>query len=134
MKKWLIIGGVLFAVLIIGLIVLISVTDAWATARDVSVVILAIFQMISTLLMIALLAVLIYAVMALKTLASDTVVPKMSQTLDQVRDTAATAKNTSTYVAQGVVTPLIKVSSVAAGVRAAAVALARRNPPKHFEP
>ncbi len=134
MKKWLIIGGVLFAVLIIGLIVLISVSDAWATARDVSVVILAIFQMISTLLMIALLAVLIYAVMALKSLASETVVPKVSQTLDQVRDTAATAKNTSTYVAQGVVTPLIKISSVAAGVRAAAVALARRNPPEHFEP
>ncbi len=134
MKKWLIIGGVIFAVLIIGLIVLISVSDAWATARDVSVVILAIFQMISTLLMIALLAVLIYAVMALKSLASETVVPKVSQTLDQVRDTAATAKNTSTYVAQGVVTPLIKISSVAAGVRAAAVALARRNPPKHFEP
>ncbi len=134
MKKWLIIGGVLFAVLIIGLIVLISVTDAWATARDVSVVILAIFQMISTLLMIALLAVLIYAVMALRSLASETLVPKVSQTLDQVRDTAATAKNTSTYVAQGVVTPLIKISSVAAGVRAAAIALARRNPPNHFEP
>ncbi len=134
MKKWLIIGGVIFAVLVIGLIVLISVNDAWDTARDVSVVILAIFELISTLLMIALLAVLIYAVMALKSLAQETVVPKVSQTLDQVRDTAATAKNTSTYVAQGVATPLIKLSSVAAGVRAAAVALARRNPPKHYEP
>ena len=134
MKRWLIIGGVVFAVLLVGLIVLISVNDAWATARDVSVVILAIFEMISTLLMIALLAVLIYAVMALRTVATETVVPKMNQTLDQVRDTAATAKNTSTYVAQGVVTPLIKISSVAAGVRAAAVSLARRNPPKRFEP
>ncbi len=134
LKKWLIIGGVIFAVLVIGLIVLISVNDAWDTARDVSVVILAIFELISTLLMIALLAVLIYAVMALKSLAQETVVPKVSQTLDQVRDTAATAKNTSTYVAQGVATPLIKLSSVAAGVRAAAVALARRNPPKHYEP
>jgi hypothetical protein len=134
LKKWLIIGGVIFAVLIIGLIVLISVSDAWATARDVSVVILAIFQMISTLLMIALLAVLIYAVMALRTVASETVLPKVSQTLDQVKDTAATAKNTSTYVAQGVATPLIKLSSVAAGVKAAAVALARRNPPDRFNP
>ena len=134
MKRWLIIGGIVFAVLLVGLIVLISVNDAWATARDVSVVILAIFEMISTLLMIALLAVLIYAVMALRTVATETVVPKMNQTLDQVRDTAATAKNTSTYVAQGVVTPLIKISSVAAGVRAAAVSLARRNPPKRFEP
>lgn len=134
MKKWLIIGGVIFAVLIIGLIVLISVADAWDTARDVSVVILAIFEMISTLLMIGLLAVLIYAVMALRTIASETILPKVSQTLDQVKDTAATAKNTSTYVAQGVATPLIKISSVAAGVKAAAVALARRSPPDRFEP
>lgn len=134
MKRWLIIGGVVFAVLIIALIVLISVNDAWATARDVSVVILAIFSMISTLLTIGLLAVLIYAVMALRTVATDTIMPKVSQTLDQVKDTAATTKNTSTYVAQGVVTPLIKISSVAAGVKAAAVALARRNPPDHFQP
>lgn len=134
MKKWLIIGGVVFAVLVIVLIVLISVNNAWATARDVSVVILAIFELISTLLLIALIAILIYAVMAIRSLATETVVPKVSQTLDQVKDTAVTAKNTSTYVAQGVVTPLIKISSVAAGVRAAAVALARRTPPKHYEP
>jgi hypothetical protein len=134
LKKWLIIGGVVFAVLVIVLVVLISVNNAWATARDVSVVILAIFEMISTLLMIALLAVLIYAVMALRTLASETVLPKVSQTLDQVKDTAVTAKNTSTYVAEGVATPLIKISSVAAGVKAAAVALARRSPRKPYEP
>lgn len=84
--------------------------------------------------MIALLAVLIYAVMALRTLASETVIPKVSQTLDQVKDSAVTAKNTSTYVAEGVATPLIKISSVAAGVKAAAVALARRSPRKPYEP
>ena len=134
MKKWLIIGGVVFTALVIGLIVLISVNDAWATARDVSIVILAIFSMISTLLTIALVATLIYAVMALRTLASETVVPKVSQTLDQVKDSAVAAKNTTTYVAQGVATPLIKLTSVAAGVRAAAVALARRSPPERFDP
>jgi hypothetical protein len=134
LKKWLIIGGIVFAVLLIGVIVLISVNDAWDTARDVSVVILAIFQMISTLLMIALVAILIYAVMALRTLATETLVPKVSQTLDQVRDSAATAKNTTTYVAEGVATPLIKISSVAAGVKAAAAALARRNPRPPYEP
>ena len=134
LKRWLILGGILFAALVIGLIVLISWTNAWATARDVSIVILAIFEMISTLLMITLLAVLIYVLMALRSLASETVVPKVSQTLDQVRDTAVTAKSTSTYVAQGIVTPLIKISSVAAGVRAAAIALARRSPPERFEP
>ena len=134
LKRWLILGGILFVLLVGGLIFLISWTNAWATARDVSIVILAIFEMISTLLMITLLAVLIYVLMALRSLASETVVPKVSQTLDQVRDTAVTAKSTSTYVAQGIVTPLIKISSVAAGVRAAAIALARRTPPERFEP
>ncbi len=134
MKKWLIIGGVVFAVLFIGVIVLISVNDGWATARDVSIVLLAIFQMISTLLMIALIAILIYAVMALRTVATEQIVPKVSQTLDQVKDSAATAKNTTTYVAEGVATPLIKISSVAAGVKAAAVALARRNPRPPYQP
>jgi hypothetical protein len=134
LRRWLIIGGVVFVVLIVGLIVLISVADAWDTARDVSIVILAIFEMISTLLMIGLLAVLIYVVMALRSVATETIMPKVSQTLDQTRDTAATVKNTSTYVAQGVVTPLIKLSSVAAGVKAAASALARRTPPERFEP
>ena len=134
MRRWVIIGGIVFAVLLIGLIVLISMNDAWDTARDVSVVILAIFEMISTLLMIVLLAVLIYAVMAIRSLATETLVPKVNQTLDQVRETAVTTRNTGTYVAQGVVTPLIKISSVAAGVRAAAVALARRSPPERFEP
>lgn len=133
MKKWLIIGAVIFLALIIGLIVLISVNNAWDTARDVSIVILAIFSMISTLLTIVLIGVLIYGVLALKNLASDTVVPKVSAALDQVKDTAVTAKNTSTYVAQGVVSPLIKISSIAAGVRAGAAALARRER-KPFEP
>lgn len=134
MKKALIIGGVVFVALIVGLIVLISVNDGWQTARDVSIVILAIFSMISTVLTIVLISVLIYGVLALNSLASDTVVPKVSAALDQVKDTAVTAKNTSTYVAQGVVSPLIKISSVAAGVRAGAAALARRDRRKPYEP
>jgi dolichyl-phosphate-mannose--protein O-mannosyl transferase len=133
-KRGLIIGGVISVLLIIGLIVLISVTNSWALARDISIVILAIFQVFSVLLLIALLAALIYAVFAIRDLANNTVVPKVSQTLDQVKDTAAATKNTTAYVAEGVVTPLIKISSVAAGVRAAAVALARRNKPSGYEP
>ncbi|MBA3943668.1 MAG: hypothetical protein H0X37_03805 [Herpetosiphonaceae bacterium] len=133
MKKWLIIGGVVAAIVIVGLIILISANNAWRTAAEVSIVILAIFQFVSTLLMIALLGALLYAVLALKGLATDTVLPKVNAALDQVKDTAATAKNTGTYVAQGVVTPLIKISSVAAGVRAGAAALARRNT-KRYEP
>lgn len=134
MRKWLIVGGVVSLLVIIGLIVLISINDAWQTAAYVSVVILAIFEVFSVLLLIALLALLIYAVLAIRDLAANTVVPKVSQTLDQVKDTAAATKNTTAYVAEGVVTPLIKISSIATGVRAAAVALARRNKPTGYEP
>ena len=61
MRKWLIVGGIVSVLVIIGLIVLISINDAWQTAAYVSVVILAIFEVFSVLLLIALLAILIYA-------------------------------------------------------------------------
>jgi len=134
LKKWLAIGGIVSVLLIVGLIVLISINDAWQTAAYVSIVILAIFEVFSVLLLIALLAILIYAVLAIRDLANNTIVPKVSQTLDQVKDTAAATKNTTAYVAEGVVTPLIKLSSIATGVRTAAVALARRNKATGYEP
>lgn len=134
MRRWLTIGGVVSVLAIVAGIVLLSVFDAWYGAALVAIVILAIFEVFSVLLLIALLAALIYAVFAIRDLASNTVVPKVSQTLDQVKDTAAAAKNTTSYVAEGVVTPLIKISSIAAGVRTAAVALARRNKPTGYEP
>lgn len=134
MRRWLTIGGIAAVVAIIAGIVLLSVFDAWYGAALVAIVILAIFEIFSVLLLIALLAALIYAIAAIRDLASNTVVPKVSQTLDQVKDTAAAAKNTTSYVAEGVVTPLIKISSIAAGVRTAAVALARRNKPTGYEP
>lgn len=134
MRRWLIIGGVLSVVLLIAGIVLLSIFDAWYGAALVAIVVLAIFEVFSVLLLIALLAALLYAVFAIRDLANDTVVPKVSQTLDQVKDTAVAAKNTSSYVAEGVVTPLIKISSIAAGVRTAAVALARRSKPTGYEP
>lgn len=134
MKTWLIIGGVVSVLVIIAGIVLLSIYDAWYGAALVAIVVLAVFEIFSVLLLITLLAVLIYAVLAIRDLANNTVVPKVNATLDQVKDSAAAAKNTTSYVAEGVVTPLIKVSSLAAGVRAAAVALARRNKPTGYEP
>lgn len=134
MRRWLIIGGVVAAVVLIGLIVLISVNHAWQTAAYVSVVFLAIFQLFSVLLLIALLGVLLYAVLALRDIASTTLMPKAGQALDQVKDSASTAKNTTAYVAETVVSPIIKLSGLAAGVRVAASALARRDKPRGYEP
>lgn len=134
MKKWLIIGGVAFAVLLIAVIVWISISNAWQTAAYVSIVILAVFQLFSTLLAIGLLAALLYAVLAIRDVATTNVMPKVSDTLDQVKDSASAAKNTTTYVAESVVSPIIKLSGLAAGVRVAAQALARRDRPRGYEP
>ncbi len=134
MKTWLIIGGIVAVLVVIALAWLITIYDAWQTAAYVAIVILAIFEFVSVLLLIALLTVLIWAVLAIRDVTSDAVVPKVSQTLDQVRDSATATKNTTAYVAESVVSPVIKVASVAAGVRAAAITLARRNRPTGYEP
>jgi len=134
LKTWLIIGGVAILAIVIALIVWISLSDAWQTAAYVAIVIMAIFELVSALLLIALLGVLLWAVLSIRNVANETVVPKVSQTLDQVKDSAYATKNTTAYVAESVVTPLIKISSIAAGVRTAAIALARRNKPEGYEP
>ncbi len=134
MKTWLIVLGIVTVLLAIGLAVLISVYNAWQTAAYVAIVILAIFEVVSVLLLIALLTILMWAVLAIRNVTNDTVVPKVSQTLDQVRDSATAAKNTTAYVAESVVTPLIKGASIAAGVRVAAITLARRSKPTGYEP
>lgn len=134
MKTWLIIGGIVAVLVAVGLAVLISIYNAWQTAAYVAIVILAIFELVSVLLLTALLAILIWVILAIRDVTNDTVVPKVSQTLDQVRDSATATKNTTAYVAESVVSPLIKVSSIAAGVRAAAITLARRNKPTGYEP
>jgi succinate dehydrogenase hydrophobic anchor subunit len=133
-KKWIFIGVGGLVLVIAVLAGLLTYFDGWVEAAYVAVVVLAVFEVFSVLLLIALLAALIGAVFAIRDLANNTVVPKVSQTLDQVKDTAAATKNTTAYVAEGVVTPLIKISSIAAGVRTAAVALARRNKSSGYEP
>ena len=134
MKKWIGIGVGALVLVIAVLAGLLTYFDSLVEAAYVSVVVLAVFEVFSVLLLIALLAALIGAVFAIRDLANNTVVPKVSQALDQVKDTASATKNTTAYVAEGVVTPLIKISSIAAGVRTAAVALARRNKPSGYEP
>jgi membrane protein len=95
-------------------------------------VLFAIFPFI--VFLVALLGVLLYGVLALRDVASTTLMPKVGQTLDQVKDSASAAKGTTAYVAETVVSPIIKLTSLATGVRVAAAALARRDKPRGYEP
>ena len=141
MGKWIGIGLAVLAIILIGFIVAGYVFPAWAAnTRDIAIVILAAFQLISVILMIALLLALLFTVFYIRQLARETVLPeirqlgaKLDNVIEQtqtiagsVKDTTTTVSTTTSYVAERVVSPVIRVSSLLIGVRTAASFLARR--------
>lgn len=139
--KWIGIGLAVVGIITVAFIVAAYLfPDFRVATRDIAIVILAVFQMIGAILTIALLLAIIYAVRAINRLARETVMPKVDalsvkvdQLLDStkmitgnIKDTTTTVSTTTVYVAEQVVSPVIRVSSLLAGVRAAATFLARR--------
>jgi hypothetical protein len=147
-RRWITIGIALIFVITIAFIVVSYLFPPFREAtRDIAIVILAVFQMIASILTIVLLIGILYAVNAIQRLTRDTVLPKVdvavvkvNEVLDNtrtittsLRDSTTTATNTTTYVAERVVSPIIRASSLVAGVRAAATTLARRGAPPSEE-
>jgi predicted membrane protein len=139
--KWIGIGLAVLAIILIGFIVAGYMFPDWAAnTRDIAVVILAVFQLISVILMIALLLALLFTVLYIRRLARETVLPeirelraKLDGVIEQtqsiagtVKDTTTTVSTTTSYMAERVVSPVIRVSSLLIGVRTAATFLARR--------
>lgn len=143
MLRWISIGiGLLTAVLFGFIIAAIFLGEGFRAAwRDVFIVILAALQLIGAVLSIAILIAILYAVEQINRLARNNVIPKLDEALAKanealdatrtiahnVRDSAQTATTTTTYVAERVVSPIIRISSLVTGVRAAATTLARRD-------
>jgi enamine deaminase RidA (YjgF/YER057c/UK114 family) len=143
--RWIAIGiGLLTAVLFGFIIAAIFLGEDFRAAwRDVFIVILAALQLIGAVLSIAILIALLYVVDQINRLARHNVMPKLDEALtkanealdvartiaNNVRDSAQTATTTTTYVAERVVSPIIRISSLVTGVRAAATTLARRGNP-----
>lgn len=110
-------------------------------SRDIFIMIIAVFQLISSIVLIALLVALIYVVNQLNKLASTNIIPKVDDAMlkindvlettrglaNNVSDAASTATSSTTFVAERVVSPIIRISSLVTGVRAAATTLARRD-------
>ena len=141
MKKWIGIGLAVIALITSAFIVAAYLyPDFRGATRDIAVVILAVFQMIGAILTAALLIAILYAVFAIQRLTSNTIVPKIDLLTNKidglmdnahaitanVKDTTSAVGTTTGYVAEQVVSPVIRVSGVLAGVRAAATFLARR--------
>jgi tellurite resistance protein TehA-like permease len=140
--RWIGIGIAILALITVGFIVAASLFEGFRiAARDIAIVILAVFQMVGSILTIVLLVAILYAVRALQRAGQDTVMPKIdlltakvNDVLDNVRvisdnarGTASNVTSTTVFVGERVVSPFIRISSLVAGARAAAQTLARRD-------
>jgi methyl-accepting chemotaxis protein len=141
LSRWINIGLAVLGLLTVGFIGLLYwLPEFRAATRDVAVIILALFSMVGTIISIALLLTLVYTVQAINRTAQNTVIPqigqltaKVDQVLDSgrqiagnVQDTTSSVSTTTSYVAEQVVTPFVRIGGLMAGVRAAASYLARR--------
>lgn len=149
MFKWIGIGlGVVTLVLIAGIVGLfLAPVGVREAIRDIFVIILGFFTLVSTVLTIAVLVGLLFTMRRIELLARGNVLPKldeamlkMNEVLDSTRTVASTAKDTAVqaagttqFVSERVVSPFIRVASLFTGVRAAATSLARRDAPERFD-
>lgn len=149
MLRWVFIGlGVIFAAIVAFIVFLalapVGVREAF---RDIFIIILGMFMLISTVLTVGVLLALFYVMNRLEKLASGNVLPKldeamvkMNDVLDSTRTIAGSARETvsnvsgsTSFVTERVVSPVIRLSSLFIGVRAAATSLARRDAPERME-
>ncbi len=140
--KWIKIGAFVLAIIFIAYaVVAFLFPDIREALRDIAIVVLTIFLMVAVVLAIVLLIVLLYAVQKTNQLIQGTIVPRIDATTNKidevldntraimgnVRESSDTISTTTIFTAERVVSPVIRVSGLVAGVRAAASALARRD-------
>ena len=144
--KWIGIGIGTLTVLLIAFVVgsAFAPEEFRAGTRDIFIVVVSVFQLISAILMIAILVAILYVVNQLNKIAKTNVIPKVDEAMvklnevldstrslaNNVRDSTSTATQTTAFMAERVVSPVIRISSLVTGVRAAAITLARRNVPE----
>ncbi|NTU83247.1 MAG: hypothetical protein HGA45_28400 [Chloroflexales bacterium] len=149
MWKWVGIGvGTIFILLIAFVVgMYLAPAEVREATRDIFIIILGVFQLLIVVLLTVLLFAVLYAVNQINNLAKGTVLPKldeamlkMNDVLDSTRtiagnarDSVSTVSGSTSFVAERVISPIIRVSSLVTGVRAAATSLARRDAPERME-
>lgn len=144
MTKWIGIGLAVLAILTIVFIgVLYWLPDFRTATRDVAIIILAVFQLVGTILTVAILLGVMYGVRAIDRAARTSLIPRLdtisskvdllvdqtSSIAGRVQETTTAVSTTTGYVAEQVVSPVIRASGLLAGLRAAAAYIARRDEP-----
>jgi hypothetical protein len=147
--KWIGIGlGVLTLLLIASVVGLfLAPVGVREAIRDIFVIIIGLFMLVSTILTIAVLLGLLFTMSRIERLARGNVLPKLDEAMLKMNDllertrglaasaqqTAGNAVGTTQFVTERVVSPLIRVSSLVTGVRAAATSFARRDATERFD-
>jgi hypothetical protein len=108
-----IVGLVVIAIVVIGIIAaavygMVTHPNLTAVLRDVSIIVLALVTIIMGLFLI----ILMFQLQSLIVLLRDEIKP----ILESANETASTVRGTTTFVSDAVVTPMIQVVSMAAGV------------------
>ena len=115
--------------------------------RDVFIIILGVFQLLIVVLLTVILFAMIYAVNQINKVAKGSVLPKLDEAMlklndvldstrtiaGNARDSASNITGSTAFVTERVVSPVIRVSSLLMGVRAAATSLARHDAPAPVE-
>jgi hypothetical protein len=136
--RYLTIGLAIVGVIVVAFLVAAAIFPGFRIAsRDIAIIILAVMATISTIILTIILLAILYAVRQVNALSTQTIVPKLNEVLETTKsiantaqETAVTARSTTSFVAERVASPLIKISGAVAGVSAAARVLARRSAPQ----
>jgi len=147
--KWIGIGLGVLTLLLIAFIVglFLAPVGVREAIRDIFVIVLGFFMLVTTVLTIAVLLGLLFTMSRIEKLARGNVLPKLDEAMLKMNDvlestkalatsakeTAGNAVGTTQFVSERVVSPIIRISSLFSGVRAAATSLARRDAPERFD-
>jgi len=147
--KWIGIGLGVLTLLLIAFIVglFLAPVGVRESIRDIFVIVLGFFMLVTTVLTIAVLLGLLFTMSRIEKLARGNVLPKLDEAMLKMNDvlestkalatsakeTAGNAVGTTQFVSERVVSPIIRISSLFSGVRAAATSLARRDAPERFD-
>lgn len=149
MFKWIGIGLGVLTLLLIAFIVglFLAPVGVREAIRDIFVIVLGFFMLVTTVLTIAVLLGLLFTMSRIEKLARGNVLPKLDEAMLKMNDvlestkalatsakeTAGNAVGTTQFVSERVVSPIIRISSLFSGVRAAATSLARRDASERFD-
>ncbi len=127
-KPLAIIGGIVVALIVIVVPIAIFIwvpEQALRTASYEATVVMAFFACGLLVVSIALVAAILVLVSVITSLTDK----KVGPLVDRLTETADSAKATVAYVGEGVVSPLVKIAAILAGIRGAVKALFRGNRP-----